>query len=170
MNRTAGVRQKPVNLVKLDILTFWWEISNCNEKNISNFIYNTTKWGNQSKIKCSKINSCLFIFTYRPWKQWYKIFLPSLKICLFDFLSPQSFQIAIQTFVPNSYIHAGISVMWPNVTVSCDLILSIHPRWGGWSLYQLPWGKRQGTHWTGHQFFAGLTHKNTQPFALTWAI
>lgn len=46
---------------------------------------------------------------------------------VFDFLSPQLFQIPIQTFVTNSYIHADVSVLWPNVTVSCDLRLFIHP-------------------------------------------
>merc|ERR1712035_199013 len=37
----------------------------------------------------------------------------------------------------------------------------------GWSLSQLTLGKRQGTPWTSHQFIAGLTHRDRQPFTPT---
>jgi len=37
----------------------------------------------------------------------------------------------------------------------------------GWSLYQLPLGKRQGTPWTCHQSINGQHKGDNQPFMLT---
>ncbi|MDF4321764.1 hypothetical protein P3377_24610, partial [Vibrio parahaemolyticus] len=46
--------------------------------------------------------------------------------------------------------------------------VTAYPLEGRWSLSQLTLGERQGTPWTGHQTITGLTHRDRQPFTLTF--